>query len=189
MKKLLLVITLFVSVFSLGQNDSIWVSKYPPLEEFQKETFNKDSVWWANYKMDTTKFRMAIMNEINKERKKVGKKPVTYGTVAQTNANQLYVNYQSEKHIVGHDSRLWAEDVRGEVSAGNSITVRYFIVDGEKIYEEVAKLLVGQWMKSPGHRSALLRDNWETISVGICFRYGGTRTRNSLRINSSVRGH
>jgi uncharacterized protein YkwD len=189
MKNLILSLVVLLSLSVFGQNDSIWISKYPPLKDYEKPSLYKDSVWWMNYKMDTTKFRMAIMDEINKERKTAGKKPVTYGTVAQTNDNQEYVNYQSEKHIVGHDSRLWAEDVRGEVSALNSITVKYFIVDGEEIYAKVAKLLVDQWMKSPGHKSALLRDNWGTISVGICFRYGGPRTINSLRINSSVRGH
>ena len=80
---------------------------------------------------------------------------------------------------------MWAEDVRGEVSTLNSTVVKAFINRGDGIYSEVAKLRVEQWMKSPGHRSALLRDNWETMSVGICFKYGGPRTINSLRINST----
>jgi uncharacterized protein YkwD len=189
MKKFLLVIALFVCVFSFGQSDSAWVAKFPPVPKCLKESLEKDSVWWMNYKMDTTKFRLAIMNEINKERKKLGKKPVTYGTVKQTNSVQSYTNYESENHFVGHNSDLWDEDVHGEVSAGNFTNVRDFIVEGDSIYQYIAQMLVKQWINSPGHHRTIIRDDWKNISVGICFRYVNTKTRNSMLIVSSVRGH
>jgi hypothetical protein len=85
MKINLIFFILFTPLVIHAQSDSAWVAKFPPVPKTLKPKLEKDSIWWMNYKMDTTKFRLAIMEEINKERKRMGKKPVTYGTVAQTN--------------------------------------------------------------------------------------------------------
>jgi uncharacterized protein YkwD len=176
MKKLLVLLVLLVSGLGYSQSDSAWISKYPPIPESLQDNYDKDSIWWMSYKMDTTKFRLAIMDEINKERKKLGRKSVGYGTVEQTNSTQSYVNYESENHIVGHNSDLWGEDVISEVSAGNITTIKTFIVRGDNIYHYIAEKIVALWMGSSGHRYTIMREDFKTISAGICFRYVGTMT-------------
>jgi uncharacterized protein YkwD len=187
MKKLLVLLVLLVSGLGYSQT---WKEGYPSVPSYARKTLEKDSVWWSTYVVDSLKARTAILNEINRVRKENGKPIVKMGTEKQTNSTQSYTNYESENHMIGHDSDLWGEDVVTEVSASNGgFTVRYFKVDGDETYNEIAKALINQWMGSAGHKKEILGTDFTTVSIGICLRHDGVEGWNTLVVTSSVRGH
>ncbi len=187
MKKFFFIITLFVSVFSFGQSDYVWVDEFPTVSEGYLSKLNRDSVWWMNFKMDTIKFRLTIMEEINKERKKYSKNTVKCGTSKQIKDVQQCITIFPV--IINNTLNLYYDDILGEVSASRRTNVNDFIVEGENIYQHIAQKLVKQWIDSPPHLNAILREEWESVSVGIFLKYLGTKNCNDIKIITSVRGH
>ena len=187
MKNLLLVLVLLVS--GLGYSQTWFKGHNPVPKEFQ-EDFEKDSVWWSTYEVDSLKARTAIFNELNIVRKENGKPIFTMGTEKQTNSTQSYTNYESENKIIGHDYNTWEDDVITEVSAYNGgFVVMSFINRGDEVYNEIAKELVRQWMESPGHKKEIMRTDIKSVSIGVCLRHNGVIGWNTITTTSSVRGH
>jgi uncharacterized protein YkwD len=134
---------------------------------------------------------MAIFDEINHQRKLHNKKELTKGTKIQFDTTRIWADVQSQGGFVGHSAEYWTKDTYTEVSAANSMSEGLFINLGShtEVAKEMAKRLVAQWMKSPGHRRSILDDGFTIMSVGVSFKLGISNYCASIIITSSARGH
>jgi uncharacterized protein YkwD len=196
MKNLMLVLVLLVSGIGYSQEDDVWVSTYP--EEYaakKKAMYEKmlqDAIDYLSIlELDTSIFEMAIFDEINHQRKLHNKKELTKGTKIQFDTTRIWADVQSQGGFVGHSAEYWTKDTYTEVSAANSMSKGLFINLGShtEVAKKMAKRLVAQWMKSPGHRRSILDNDYTIMSVGVSFKLGISNYCASIIITSSARGH
>ena len=115
----------------------------------------------SSSEIDIEEFRQEVIRLTNKERKKAGLEPYeTHDTAmefAQIRAEELAVKY-SHTRPNGDSTGDYGQYTFGE-------NIAY----GQKTPEEV----VGDWMASPGHRSAIMSSEDEYFGVGV-YKSGGT---------------
>lgn len=115
----------------------------------------------SSNEIDIEEFRQEVIRLTNKEREKAGLEPYeTHDTAmefAQIRAEELAVKY-SHTRPNGDSSGDYGQYTFGE-------NIAY----GQKTPEEV----VGDWMASPGHRSAIMSSEDEYFGVGV-YKSGGT---------------
>lgn len=160
----------------------------PSIDRALEKSRYRDSVYMSTQIIDTMKFIVAILNEANYQRKLKGKPALRMGSPEQIRSTTDWADKQAIGSFCGHSSKSCGEDVITEISAVN-IFVLWEYKSGKEngeLYRNMAKVLVNQWMESPGHYRHLMRTDFKISTVGVSFskNYSG-----SVSIFTSLRGH
>ena len=160
----------------------------PNIDRALEKSRYRDSVYMSTQTLDTMKFIVAILNEANHQRKLKGKPALRMGSPEQIRSTTDWADKQAIGSFCGHSSKSCGEDVITEISAVNIFVVREYKSGKEngELYRNMAKVLVNQWMESPGHYRHLMRTDFKISTVGVSFivNWDGV-----VRVFTSLRGH
>jgi len=160
----------------------------PNIDKALEKSRYRDSVYMSTQIIDTMKFIVAILNEANHQRKLKGKPALRMGSPEQIRSTTDWADEQAIGSFCGHNSKKWEDDVETEISAVNIFVVREYKSGKEngELYRNMAKVLVNQWMESPGHYRHLMRTDFKISTVGVSFivNWDGV-----VRVFTSLRGH
>lgn len=162
MKKLFLVFSVAVSSFGFGQTqyrNGVDVNKY----------FYDDSVFLAKNKLDESKLRLAILAEINVQRKLNNLTKLTLASNEENNKASVWGDTLIARGVLGHDNEYIMDyknnKNRGEIVIAYTIAT-YCYNQHDDIYTYLARDIVNEWMLSPGHRAAILKTDVTLAAVG-----------------------
>ena len=198
MKNLITLLTILISLNGYSQmspealqrlTDSIRNNiVIPNIDKALEKSRYRDSVYMSTQIIDTMKFIVAILNEANHQRKLKGKPALRMGSPEQIRSTTDWADEQAIGSFCGHNSKKWEDDVETEISAVNIFVVREYKSGKEngELYRNMAKVLVNQWMESPGHYRHLMRTDFKISTVGVSFivNWDGV-----VRVFTSLRGH
>lgn len=163
MKKLFLVFSVAVSSFGFGQSNS---------QEFLLKQLHDDSVFLAKNKLDESKLRLAILAEINVQRKLHNLTTLTLASNVENNKASVWGDTLVARGVLGHDNE-YIMDYKNNKNRGE-ICIAFFVNPQDysataNIYTYLAKKLVDIWMNSPKHRVAILKTDISSAAVGNAY--------------------
>jgi uncharacterized protein YkwD len=167
MKKLsILAILLTISIKSLSQDQGLTEMA---LKRFDKEMakrdaqYKKDSVYFANYELDSVKLTNAILSELNKERKAKHLKTVTCSSDSSQCAYVMnWSKHLSETGKIGHGgTNLY----NAEVAFGGFLHKSEAGVDSQ--YALIAHDAIQKFMDSPEHKRLIMTPDYNKVVIGF----------------------
>jgi uncharacterized protein YkwD len=166
MKKLLLAASLLVSALAISQEKrklcGIDADKF----------FYTDSVFFSKHKIDEQKLKVYILNEVNVQRKLNHLHALTMYTEIENKKAVAWCDTMISRGVQGHDNDYIRDQAnnktRGDIIISFLLTTNDF-ENSTNIYESISKSLVDRWMKSPGHRAAILKLDINSAAVGSSF--------------------
>ena len=169
MIKLLLVICILPSSFGFGQYSS---------QEFLLKQLHDDSVFLVKNKLDESKLRLAILAEINVQRKLNNLTTLTLASNEENNKASVWGDTLIARGVLGHDMD-YLTDYKNNKTKGE-ITIAFFVNPQDysattNIYTYLAKKLVDIWMNSPKHRAAILKTDISSAAVGNAYEKPSAR--------------
>jgi uncharacterized protein YkwD len=133
-----------------------------------------------NEDFDQAEARQALVEEVNDERKKRGLSPIEQSSELQQTALQ-HSKEMVERDFFAHttpdgvtaNQRIRRTSLQCQ-QTGENLAQNYWneqVVDQQYIEtnEELAEVIVQQWIDSPPHRENLFRPSWDYVGHGISF--------------------
>jgi uncharacterized protein YkwD len=166
MKKLLLAASLLVSALAISQEKrklcGIDADKF----------FYDDSVFFAKHKIDEQKLKVYILNEVNVQRKLNHLHALTMYTEIENKKAVVWCDTLIRRGVLGHDNEYIRDQANNKTRGDIVVAFHLTPIDFENssnIYDFISKLTVDAWMKSLGHRAAMLRTDIYSAAVGSAF--------------------
>ena len=174
MKKIILSISILLSGIAFSQD-------YRSADEITQEAY-------AEFKRQCREYdKQEIFKEINRQRQ-LNRKPIfVQANNDQSEYTRLWATVQADRNVCGHDPEYYPADAWTEVSAQNFFTLgAYEYHTMQSLAEKVAKLIVTQWMNSPGHRRSIMLTDYNVLSVGVGFTVS---PKGIMLVYATARGH
>jgi len=136
---------------------------------------NSDSVYFANYELDSAKLTHAILNELNRVRELNNVKSVA--SITDTAPCKYIMNwskYLASIDKIGHGG---TDLYSAEVATGGSINKSQSF--GNQPYELIAKQTVQSFIDSPEHKRIILSKSYTVVVIGFSYypgKYTGLNT-------------
>lgn len=135
----------------------------------------------AATELNATLIEQEIFRLTNEERAKRGIGAYEHDShaaaVARHHSWDMYNRgYYSHESPEGDDvtNRLFDGNYKYHAASSENLAKIRWFVEMPPNETEVAKSLVEAWMNSPGHREAILRENYENLGVGVYVGQDGT---------------
>jgi uncharacterized protein YkwD len=167
MKLFITFLLLCISSLSFSQNNPLSEMAFKRMAKENTQR-NKDSVYFANYELDSTKLTNAILVELNKERKL---NHLKLATCSKDSSQCTYVmawsRHLAEIRKVGHGgTRLY----NAEVVTSGSLTKSQAGVDSQ--YAIIANNAIQAFMNSPEHRRLIMTPEYTKVVIGFACHPG-----------------
>ncbi len=169
MKKLFLVFSVAVSSFVFAQSRS---------QELLIMQLREDSVFLVKNKLDESKLRLAILAEINVQRKLHNLNTLTLASNVENNKAAVWGDTLIARGVLGHDMEYLKDYVNNKTRG--EIIIAFHLIPSNytthlDIYTYLAKDLVDKWMNSPKHRSFILKSDISSASIGNAYEQPSAR--------------
>ncbi len=169
MKKLFVVLSIGLSSFGFGQSRS---------HEFLIMQLRDDSVFLVKNKLDESKLRIAILAEINVQRKLNNLTTLTLASNVENTKASVWGDTLIARGVLGHDMEYCKDYVNNKTRG--EIIIAFFVNPQDysattNIYTYLAKKLVDLWMNSPKHRSIILKSDISSAAVGNAYEKPSAR--------------